>query len=188
MDGVPCQPGVAVRGDLREDALMTSQQPQPPQQPEPGASGVVVVGPTGEQQQQQTESVPSPAKVMRIGSMVRQLLEEVRQAPLDEAGRARMHEIYDISVRELSGALSPDLADELGRVARPFADEETPSEAELRVAQAQLVGWLEGLFQGIQATLFAQQVTARNQLDEMRRRALPGRAPRPDDPTSGQYL
>jgi Protein of unknown function (DUF2587) len=187
MDGVPCQPGVAVGGDLREDALMTSQQPQPPQQPEPGAPGVVVVGPTTEQQQQ-TESVPSPAKVMRIGSMVRQLLEEVRQAPLDEAGRARMHEIYDISVRELSGALSPDLAEELGRVARPFADEETPSEAELRVAQAQLVGWLEGLFQGIQATLFAQQVTARNQLDEMRRRALPGRVPRPDDPTSGQYL
>ena len=128
------------------------------------------------------ESVAEPAKVMRIGAMVKQLLEEVRHAPLDEAGRARMREIYDISVRELADGLSPDLADELSRVARPFA-EETPSEAELRVAQAQLVGWLEGLFHGIQATLFAQQMTARNQLDEMRRRAIPGRP----DP-SGQYL
>jgi hypothetical protein len=163
---------------------------QPPEQPEPGTPGIVVVPPTDAQQQPPppNESVASPAKVMRIGSMVRQLLEEVRQAPLDEAGRARMHEIYDISVRELSEALSPDLADELGRVARPFADEETPSEAELRVAQAQLVGWLEGLFQGIQAALFAQQVSARNQLDEMRRRAIPGRGPRAEDPTSGQYL
>jgi hypothetical protein len=188
--GVPCQPGVAVRTDLREDAVMTSQQPQQPEQPrqpEQGPPGVVVIGPTGEQQQQ-TESVPSPAKVMRIGAMVRQLLEEARLAPLDEAGRARMREIYDISVRELAEALSPDLAEELGRVARPFTEEEAPSEAELRVAQAQLVGWLEGLFHGIQATLFAQQMAARNQLDEMRRRALPGRAPRPDDPASGQYL
>jgi hypothetical protein len=178
---------VAVRRDLREDAVMTTQQPEQPQQPEPGAPGIVVVGPTGDQQQQ-TESVPSPAKVMRIGAMVRQLLEEARLAPLDEAGRARMREIYDISVRELAEALSADLAEELGRVARPFAEDEAPSEAELRVAQAQLVGWLEGLFHGIQATLFAQQMAARNQLDEMRRRALPGRAPRPDDPTSGQYL
>jgi hypothetical protein len=161
---------------------------QPPEQPEPGTPGIVVVPPTDAQQQPPNESVASPAKVMRIGSMVRQLLEEVRHAPLDEAGRARMHEIYDISVRELSEALSPDLADELGRVARPFADEETPSEAELRVAQAQLVGWLEGLFQGIQAALFAQQMSARNQLDEMRRRAIPGRGPRVEDPTSGQYL
>jgi hypothetical protein len=177
---------VAVRTDLREDAGMTSQEPEP-EQPEPGAPGIVVVGPTGDQQQP-TESVPSPAKVMRIGSMVRQLLEEVRHAPLDEAGRARMREIYDISVRELAEGLSPDLAQELGRVARPFAEEETPSEAELRVAQAQLVGWLEGLFHGIQATLFAQQMAARNQLDELRRRALPGRGPRADDPTSGQYL
>jgi hypothetical protein len=163
---------------------MTSQQPQPP---EPGPPGIVVVGAPGEQQQT-TEAVASPAKVMRIGSMVRQLLEEVRHAPLDEAGRARMREIYDISVRELAEALSPDLAEELGRVAQPFGDEESPSEAELRVAQAQLVGWLEGLFQGIQAALFAQQMAARNQLEEMRRRAIPGRAPREDPTTSGQYL
>ena len=131
------------------------------------------------------DAVTSPAKVMRIGSMVKMLLEEVRHAPLDEAGRDRMRDIYDISVRELSDSLSPDLAEELGRVARPFTGEETPSEAELRVAQAQLVGWLEGLFHGIQATLFAQQVNARNQLEEMRRRAIPGR--QGPDP-SGQYL
>jgi Protein of unknown function (DUF2587) len=162
---------------------MTEQPPQPPA--EAPVPGVVVVGQPQEQQPQPTESVASPAKVMRIGAMVRQLLEEVRHAPLDEAGRDRMREIYDISVRELSDSLSPDLAEELGRVARPFASDETPSEAELRVAQAQLVGWLEGLFHGIQATLFAQQMTARNQLEEMRRRALPGRSA-PD--ASGQYL
>ena len=171
---------------LREDAVMTEQPPQRPA--ETPVPGVVVVGQPAQQQpadQQSTESVASPAKVMRIGAMVRQLLEEVRHAPLDEAGRDRMREIYDISVRELSDSLSPDLAEELSRVARPFVGDETPSEAELRVAQAQLVGWLEGLFHGIQATLFAQQVTARNQLEEMRRRALPGRTG--TDP-SGQYL
>jgi Protein of unknown function (DUF2587) len=170
---------VATGVGLREDAGMTEQPQQQPQAPVPG----VVV--TGEPAQQPTESIPSPAKVMRIGAMVRQLLEEVRHAPLDEAGRDRMRDIYDISVRELSESLSPDLAQELGRVAQPFVGEEIPSEAELRVAQAQLVGWLEGLFHGIQATLFAQQMTARNQLEEMRRRAIPGR-PGPDP--SGQYL
>jgi hypothetical protein len=171
---------VATVAGLREDAAMTEQ----PQQPaEPPVSGEVLVGePSG---QPTTESIPSPAKVMRIGAMVRQLLEEVRHAPLDEAGRDRMRDIYDISVRELSDSLSPDLAEELGRVAQPFVDEEIPSEAELRVAQAQLVGWLEGLFHGIQATLFAQQVNARNQLEEMRRRAIPGR---PGSDPSGQYL
>jgi hypothetical protein len=172
---------------LREDAVMTEQPPQ--QQPaEAPVPGVVVVGQPAQQQpadQRSTESVASPAKVMRIGAMVRQLLEEVRHAPLDEAGRDRMREIYDISVRELSDSLSPDLAEELNRVARPFAGDETPSEAELRVAQAQLVGWLEGLFHGIQATLFAQQMNARDQLEEMRRHALPGRTA-PD--ASGQYL
>jgi hypothetical protein len=165
---------------------MTPQQPQQPEQTGQQASGIVVVG-APDEQPQSTESVPSPAKVLRIGTMVRQLLEEVRHAPLDEAGRSRMREIYDISIRELAEGLSPDLTDELNRVARPFA-EETPSEAELRVAQAQLVGWLEGLFHGIQATLFAQQVAARNQLEEMRRRAIPGRGPREDPTTSGQYL
>jgi Protein of unknown function (DUF2587) len=170
---------VATGAGLREDAVMTEQPQQQPLAPVPG----VVV--TGEPAQQSTESIASPAKVMRIGAMVRQLLEEVRHAPLDEAGRDRMREIYDISVHELSDSLSPDLAQELSRVARPFVGEETPSEAELRVAQAQLVGWLEGLFHGIQATLFAQQMSARNQLEEMRRRAIPGRTG--SDP-SGQYL
>jgi hypothetical protein len=135
--------------------------------------------PSGEQATatpEETETVSSPAKVMRIGSMVRQLLEEVRHAPLDEAGRTRLREILDISIHELAGSLSPDLAAELDRIALPL-DQETPSEAELRVAQAQLVGWLEGLFHGIQATLFAQQMAARNQLAEMRGRGLPGQAP-----------
>jgi hypothetical protein len=119
------------------------------------------------------ESVEQPAKVMRIGSMIKQLLEEVRQAPLDDASRRRLREIYETSVAELSDGLSPDLRDELHRMVSPFRSDEVPSEAELRVAQAQLVGWLEGLFHGIQATLFAQQVAARAQLEEMRRRSLP---------------
>ncbi|HWD07627.1 MAG TPA: proteasome activator, partial [Actinomycetota bacterium] len=98
---------------------------------------------------------------------------EVRQAPLDEASRGRLREIYDASIRELSAGLSRDLQDELNRMALPFGSDATPSDAELRIAQAQLVGWLEGLFHGIQATLFAQQMAARNQLEEMRRRGLP---------------
>jgi len=118
------------------------------------------------------ESIEQPGKVMRIGSMVKQLLEEVRSAPLDEAGRARLSEIYQQSVRELASGLSPDLVAELDRIAPPFG-EGVPSEAELRVAQAQLVGWLEGLFHGIQATLMAQQMAARAQLEEMRQRGLP---------------
>jgi hypothetical protein len=130
------------------------------------------------------ETIEKPAKVMRIGSMVKQLLDEVRQAPLDEAGRARLREIYDQSIRELAGTLSPDLAAELESVAIPFDKDKVPSEAELRVAQAQLVGWLEGLFHGIQAALMAQQMSARAQLDEMRQRGLPappsrGEADRP---------
>ena len=120
----------------------------------------------------QRETVEEPAKVMRIGSMIKQLLEEVRAAPIDEASRAHLRDIYETSVKELTSGLSPDLADELARVKIPFQDG-TPSEAELRIAQAQLVGWLEGLFHGIQATLFAQQMAARSQLEEMRRRGLP---------------
>jgi hypothetical protein len=116
--------------------------------------------------------IQEPAKVMRIGSMVKQLLEEVRSAPLDEAGRIRMREIYEQSLRELSSGLSADLVDELARMSMPFEDK-APSEAELRIAQAQLVGWLEGLFHGIQATLMAQQFAARQQLEEIRQRALP---------------
>ena len=130
--------------------------------------------------------VESPAKVMRIGSMVKQLLDEVRTASLDEPGRTRLREIYEQSVRELETALSEDLSQELDRMAIPFG-EGVPTESELRVAQAQLVGWLEGLFHGIQATLMAQQMAARAQLDELRQRQLPG----PDGeqvPRAGTYL
>src|SRR5512143_3760092 len=116
---------------------------------------------------EQTETVTAPAKVMRIGSMVKQLLEEVRSSPLDEASRERVAEIYERSIVELSEALSPDLQDELRNLALPFKEGEIPSDGELRVAKAQLVGWLEGLFHGIQATLFAQQIAARQQLEQM---------------------
>src|SRR5438105_10260533 len=121
----------------------------------------------------ESETIEQPAKVLRIGSMIKQLLEEVRHAPLDEKSRARLQRIYDTSVKELADGLSPDLRDELDRLASPFDGDGTPSDSELRVAQAQLVGWLEGLFHGIQATLFAQQMAARSQLEDMRRRALP---------------
>jgi Protein of unknown function (DUF2587) len=116
--------------------------------------------------------VHQPAKVMRIGTMIKQLLEEVRAAPLDEAGRARLREIHESSIHELEDGLAPELRDELERLTIPFGGE-VPSEAELRIAQAQLVGWLEGLFHGIQTALFAQQMAARAQLEEMRRKALP---------------
>ena len=119
-----------------------------------------------------TESVTEPGKVMRIGSMVKQLLEEVRLAPLDEASRERLAEIYERSIVEVSGALSPDLQEELHSLALPFRPDVVPSEAEIRVAKAQLVGWLEGLFHGIQATLFAQQIAARQQFEQLRQ--LPG--------------
>jgi len=137
-----------------------------------GRDSVATEGGDGAAAPGRGESVDQPGKVMRIGSMVKQLLEEVRQAPLDEAGRSRLREIYELSVRELATGLSPDLASELDRMALPF-ESAVPSEAELRIAQAQLVGWLEGLFHGIQATLMAQQMAARAQLDEMRQRGLP---------------
>ena len=136
--------------------------------------------------EQDRESVEHPAKVMRIGSMIKQLLEEVRQAPLDERSRARLREIYDTSVAELAEGLSPDLRSELEKMASPFGPDEVPSESELRVAQAQLVGWLEGLFHGIQATLFAQQMAARAQLEQMRQRSLPAHSD--ERPTGGTYL
>jgi hypothetical protein len=120
-----------------------------------------------------SEMVEQPAKVMRIGSMIKQLLEEVRAAPLDDASRKRLREIHESSIAELASGLAPELRDELARLSLPFTGDEVPSDAELRIAQAQLVGWLEGLFHGIQATLFAQQMAARAQLEEMRQRALP---------------
>ncbi len=121
------------------------------------------------------DAVEEPAKVMRIGSMIKQLLDEVRQAPLDEKSRDRVRDVFEQSVKELAEGLSPDLREELGRLTLPF-DTDTPSDSELRVAQAQLVGWLEGLFHGIQATLFAQQMAARAQLEQMRQKGLPAPA------------
>ncbi|MER6513339.1 bacterial proteasome activator family protein [Nonomuraea sp. NPDC050227] len=143
---------------------------------------IVVVGPdfqgqgdSGDEERSVTNLVEQPAKVMRIGSMIRQLLEEVRAAPLDEASRKRLKEIHESSIKELEDGLAPELVDELERLSLPFTDDNgtPPSEAELRIAHAQLVGWLEGLFHGIQTTLFAQQMAARAQLEQMRR-ALPG--------------
>ena len=139
---------------------------------------------TPDDQDQDTDFISQPAKVMRIGSMVKSLLDEVRSAPLDEAGRARLREIYQMSISELSGALSPDLGGELGRMALPFSAD-VPSESELRIAQAQLVGWLEGLFHGIQASLFAQQAAAAAQLEKMRDRSL---NPGASEPRAGTYL
>jgi hypothetical protein len=133
-----------------------------------------------------SEFVTEPAKVMRVGSMIKQLLEEVRTTELDEPGRERLKAIYQTSITELGSALSPDLRDELGRLALPFDDASVPSDVELRLAQAQLVGWLEGLFHGIQATLFAQQMAARQQLENMRNQ-LPAGA-RPSEERPGTYL
>jgi hypothetical protein len=149
--------------------------------PAPGADGAG----DGEEGDDR-EFVSEPAKVMRVGSMIKQLLEEVRSTSLDEPSRARLREIYDTSIQELGSALSPDLRDELARLAFPFADNGTPTEMELRIAQAQLVGWLEGLFHGIQATLFAQQMAARQQLEKMRGQLPQGSAGA--EPRPGTYL
>ena len=134
------------------------------------------------------EMVEQPAKVMRIGTMIKQLLEEVRAAPLDDASRNRLRDIHAASIRELEEGLSPELREELERITLPFAEGETPSDAELRIAQAQLVGWLEGVFHGIQTALFAQQMAARAQLEDVRRKALPGGHPPDGRPAGGQYL
>jgi hypothetical protein len=119
------------------------------------------------------DAIGEPAKVMRIGTMIKQLLEEVRAAPLDEASRVRLREIHQKSIAELETGLTPDLRDELERLSLPFSDDTIPSDGELRIAQAQLVGWLEGVFHGLQAALVAQQMAARAQLEQMRRGQLP---------------
>jgi hypothetical protein len=145
------------------------------------------------------EQVEQPAKVMRIGSMIRQLLEEVRAAPLDEASRNRLREIHESSIRELEQGLAPELREELERLSLPFNEDSIPSDAELRIAQAQLVGWLEGLFHGIQTALVAQQMAARAQLEQMRRGLPAGTLPpgmlppdtapaEPGTRGTGQYL
>jgi hypothetical protein len=151
------------------------RSPETPQILVVGQDGMAIGG--GDEDSREipvTEQVEQPAKVMRIGSMIKQLLEEVRAAPLDEASRARLKEIHRSSVKELEDGLAPELVEELERLSLPFTDEGTPSDAELRIAQAQLVGWLEGLFHGIQTTLFAQQMAARAQLEQMRRALPPG--------------
>ena len=136
--------------------------------------------------------IEQPAKVMRIGTMIKQLLEEVRAAPLDEASRNRLREIHATSIHELEDGLAPELREELDRLTLPFTEGTTPSDSELRIAQAQLVGWLEGLFHGIQTALFAQQMAARAQLEQMRQGALPPGLSQPGHgPTgsgTGQYL
>jgi hypothetical protein len=187
---------------------MTEQQPEAGQAPHSGEEQIVVVGPDGqpvgtipasalpahlprsagddgdEGERHITELVEQPAKVMRIGSMIRQLLEEVKAAPLDEASRNRLKEIHQASIKELEAGLAPELVEELERLSLPFTDEVTPSDSELRIAQAQLVGWLEGLFHGIQTAIYAQQLQARGQLEQMRR-ALPGMSPSQQGPDQG---
>ena len=176
---------------------MTEEQPEKPDnsraEDTETAHRVVIVGPDGQPVASAPASalrppegddsdgetgihdlVEQPAKVMRIGSMIRQLLEEVKAAPLDEASRNRLKEIHRASIKELEAGLAPELVEELERLSLPFTDEGTPSDSELRIAQAQLVGWLEGLFHGIQTAIYAQQVSARAQFEQMRR-ALPGR-------------
>jgi hypothetical protein len=138
-----------------------------------------------------TDLVEQPAKVMRIGTMIKQLLEEVRAAPLDEASRNRLRAIHATSIRELEEGLAPELREELDRLTLPFDENAAPSDAELRIAQAQLVGWLEGLFHGIQTALFAQQMAARAQLEQMRQGALPPGLGKPSQAHGhghGQYL
>ena len=180
------------------------------QQPEQGEQQVVVMGADGQpvgsvtigqdgsvepsRQQSPADLIEQPAKVMRIGSMVKQLLEEVRHSPLDEASRTRLREVHQNSIAELSDGLAPELREELERLTLPFTDDVVPTDAELRIAQAQLVGWLEGLFHGIQTALFAQQMAARVQLEQMRGRVAlpPGLPNEPGTGTgpggTGQYL
>ncbi|MEU2348352.1 bacterial proteasome activator family protein [Modestobacter sp. NPDC049651] len=161
-----------------------------------GAMPMPADGPDGEVADGQgggvADLVEQPAKVMRIGTMIKQLLEEVRAAPLDDASRNRLRDIHASSIRELEQGLAPELRDELERITLPFSEDQTPSDAELRIAQAQLVGWLEGVFHGIQTALFAQQMAARAQLEEMRRKALPGgqqgQQPAQEFRPGGQYL
>jgi hypothetical protein len=144
---------------------------------------------TEKQEGPPTETITEPAKLLRIASMVRELLEETRHASMDEAGRKRLVEIYHRSVEELGDSVSKDLKDELQELVPPL--DGVPSESEMRVAQAQLVGWLEGLFHGIQAAMFAQQMAARQQFEEIRRRGLMAQNPQQEPPTGpprGQYL
>jgi hypothetical protein len=183
-------PACAPLPRVRKDWGMTESTEQPNQGDGESGRTVLVVGPDGrpvgtvdldrdpaEEAEDPSKLIEQPAKVMRIGTMIKQLLEEVRAAPLDEAGRQRLLEIHRRSIAELEDGLAPELREELDRLTLPFGAGITPSEAELRVAQAQLVGWLEGLFHGIQAALVAQQMAARAQLEQMRGRPAIGPGP-----------
>ncbi|MFI2104132.1 bacterial proteasome activator family protein [Isoptericola sp. NPDC019693] len=151
--------------------------------PDGEATGTEAIGSPGEgEPAEESSRIEEPAKVMRIGGMIKRLLDEVRDAPLDDAARTRLAEIHERSLTELEEGLSPDLVEELHRITLPFSDEGVPSDAELRVAQAQLVGWLEGLFHGIQTALVAQQMAAQAQLSQMRRALPPGAHPAPFGP------
>jgi hypothetical protein len=156
--------------------------------PVDGADAAADAGLDDDETSTLTDMVEQPAKVMRIGTMIKQLLDEVRAAPLDDASRVRLREIHQSSIKELESGLAPELREELERLSLPFTEDTVPSDAELRIAQAQLVGWLEGLFHGIQTALFAQQMAARAQLEEMRRRALPVGSPPAGPQPSGPYL
>ncbi len=186
-------------GNMTDEHENDSQQPAGTSSEESeGRPKIVITSDEGvamaDPSEDPTQGVPEPAKVMRIGTMIKQLLEEVKAAPLDEAARDKLAELHERSVNELKGALSDELAEEIDRIVLPLA--ETPSEAEIRVAHAQLVGWLEGLFHGIQTALVAQQMLAQNQLKSMRRQLPPGMIPpqqagREEPPGSdgpGQYL
>ena len=191
---------------MRQTVRMTDQHSpqgsQPDEENEPArvvvvtqdGMGVSTPGTPGrdgsdEESNNPADLVEQPAKVMRIGAMIKNLLDEVRNAPLDEAGRTRLAEIHRRSIEELKAGLAPELVEELDRLALPFSSA-APSDAELRIAQAQLVGWLEGLFHGIQTALFAQQMAARQQLEQMRQGALPPGMGVQRGPQSGtgQYL
>ena len=185
----PEMPGVAGPTDDGRVYVVTPQAMAVEGPPRGGEEG------QDEEPKSVTEMVEEPAKVMRIGNMIRQLLAEVKSAPLDEASRQRLRAIQETSIRELKEGLSPELDEELDRITLPFSDDATPSDAELRIAQAQLVGWLEGLFHGIQTALFAQQMAARAQLEQMRRALPQGPTPvpptpegRPREGSSGMYL
>jgi hypothetical protein len=175
---------------------MSTQQPEEPQEPriliiDPQGTQVAGQADAAEHQgedddiEQVTDLVEEPAKVMRIGSMIRMLLEEVKSAPVDESGRARLAGVLRTSIGELKEGLAPELGDELDRLIDPFSGD-TPSESELRIAQAQLVGWLEGLFHGIQTAIYAQQMAARAQLEQMRRALPPGVLPHEASAGPGQ--
>ncbi|RZI83753.1 MAG: bacterial proteasome activator family protein [Microbacterium sp.] len=168
---------------------MSSQQPENPQ-PETQDPRVMIInsegapadlGDAAEQGEEVTELIEEPAKVMRIGSMIRMLLDEVKAAPVDEAGRTRLASVLSTAISELKQGLAPELGNELDRLITPLSGA-TPSESELRIAQAQLVGWLEGLFHGIQTAIYAQQMAARAQLEQMQRALPPGAGGQPPQP------